>query len=127
MDDFKVQVNLKLGTGYDATLINLRGETSAEVLGYLSEIASAAQELTRDIAVVQQAANAVNGAAAANTAAPAEATNKGTPPPSASTPSCKHGQMAWKSGVSKVGKPYSGHYCPQPFNSPDKCPPVYAN
>jgi hypothetical protein len=40
-------------------------------------------------------------------------------------PSCAHGAMVYKSGVSKTsGKPYSGHFCPS-SNRADQCKPVF--
>ena len=42
-----------------------------------------------------------------------------------SGPSCAHGAMVYKSGVSKTsGRPYSGHFCPS-SNRADQCKPVF--
>ena len=30
-------------------------------------------------------------------------------------PSCSHGSMKWREGVSKQGNPYKGWFCPAPF------------
>lgn len=40
-------------------------------------------------------------------------------------PTCAHGAMVYKSGVSKTsGKPYSGHFCPS-SNRAEQCKPVF--
>lgn len=48
-------------------------------------------------------------------------------PATANVPSCKHGPMNYKSGISKKnGKPYEAHFCPAPMGQP-KCDPVFVN
>lgn len=40
-------------------------------------------------------------------------------------PSCAHGQMKWKEGISKkTGEPYKGWFCPAPFGQ-TQCPPKF--
>jgi len=40
-------------------------------------------------------------------------------------PTCRHGAMVYKSGVSKTsGNPYSGHFCPS-SNRAEQCKPVF--
>lgn len=36
-------------------------------------------------------------------------------------PSCAHGAMTWKEGVSKAGNNYKGWFCPAPYGQ-TKCP-----
>lgn len=39
-------------------------------------------------------------------------------------PACRHGQMQFIDGTKK-GKTWKGHFCPQPKEATDKCPPIF--
>ena len=41
-------------------------------------------------------------------------------------PSCKHGYMEFKTGISKAGKPYKCWSCPSKDRK-DQCPPTWVN
>lgn len=155
MDNYSVQVSLKIGD----TLVNLRGATVAEVLAQLGEFTEHAQWVGEQLAVVQQAGNAVSGAVQpayippvqqappapqygppaqpqpqygppATQPAPTGQHNpvyqQGSVPPSPGSPSCNHGSMEWKEGVSRAGKAYKGYYCKAPRGQAS-CSPVYIN
>lgn len=41
--------------------------------------------------------------------------------PNGETKYCKHGEMQFKTGVSKAGKAWKGFFCPTPKGTPDQC------
>lgn len=52
-----------------------------------------------------------------------------SPAPSSGHPvkSCAHGTRVRREGTSKAGKPYVAHFCPQPKDAPDTCPPAWGD
>ncbi len=44
--------------------------------------------------------------------------------PSGETRECKHGEMTYRSGVSKAGNAYKGFFCPERDRS-EQCKPVF--
>lgn len=112
----KFQVNFKTT---DGTLINLYAATVAELESGLADLAMNA-------ANIKATAAELGGAPAPmTTAAIAQAFNA-TPvaAPTGNTPSCKHGVMAYREGVSQKG-PWRAHMCSAPKGAPDKCDPIF--
>ncbi len=123
-EDFKVQVNFKLGE----TLINVRGQEVAEVLAKVEEIKDGLDALGEVMSVAKQVtmakgltgftpAPATSGGGAQNTAPAAGAT--------AGSLRCKHGAYKDFNGKTKKnGDPYQyRYYCPAPFGATDQCKP----
>jgi hypothetical protein len=119
----KFQVNYKLA---DGTLINIYADNVRELESGLADISMNAlniittgKELTQGSVAPAAVSPTVSAIAAqfkepAPIAAPAGAGN-----------SCKHGPMAYKTGVSAKG-PWSGWMCPTPAGAPDKCQTIWA-
>jgi hypothetical protein len=113
----KFQLNYKLN---DGTLINLYAATVAELESGLADLAMNATnirttgiELNGGIAV----APTVASVAAAFNATPV-AQDPG------SAPSCRHGAMNYREGVSQRG-PWKAHMCSAPKGAADKCDPIF--
>lgn len=113
----KFQLNYKLN---DGTLINLYAATVAELESGLADLAMNANnirttgiELNGGIAV----APTVASVAAAFNATPV-AQDPG------SAPSCRHGAMNYREGVSQRG-PWKAHMCSAPKGALDKCDPIF--
>jgi hypothetical protein len=113
----KFQLNYKLN---DGTLINLYAATVAELESGLADLAMNANnirttgiELNGGIAVTPTVASV----AAAFNATPV-AQDPG------SVPSCRHGAMNYREGVSQRG-PWKAHMCSAPKGATDKCDPIF--
>lgn len=117
----KIQVNYKLN---DGTMVNVYAidqadlEQSLTVVQDLSAlIASTGQILAGTSAV---AAPSVNEQVSNLRAMPSQAPAAAAP---SSGPTCKHGAMVYKSGVSqKTGNAWKAWMCPAPKGTPDQCP-----
>ena len=117
----KFQVNYKLN---DGTLINLYATDVKELETGLTDLAmvsalikSTGVELG---GVPAQAAPTVAAVAQAFNATPVAQ----APAQSGGGNSCKHGQMALRSGVGQKG-PWSGYMCAAPKGAPDKCETIW--
>ena len=108
----KIQVNY----GKDGVLVNVYADNQAELETLLASV----QDLSTLI-------TSVNGSlrgtpAPMTTAAIAQAFN--ATPVSGDAPVCKHGQMAYREGVSQRG-PWKAHMCSAPKGAADKCDPIF--
>jgi hypothetical protein len=118
----KLVLTLKRGSGYDSPWIVLHTtvETAKDELRTLL-----AQEIPQALSKV---AEIFAGTAPAN----APSALRQSAPPAQSTPpgvegkSCDHGQMTYRTGTNKFGKPYSAYFCPQPKDAYDKCKPIFS-
>ena len=118
----KFQVNYKLS---DGTLINIYADNVRELEAGLADISMNAlnitttgKELTQG-SVAPAAVSPAVSAIAAQLSAPALAAA-----PTAGGNTCKHGAMAFKTGVSTKG-PWSGWMCSTPKGAPDKCDTIW--
>lgn len=149
-DSTKIQINFKAGD----TLINLYADNPAELGQEIEALESLAATLAALDGTLKAAYNAAPVAAppsqqlgqpAGGWSQPGQgnvqpggfaqseqqSAQQGPPPGwaqqtgQAAGPSCRHGAMVYKQGVSKTsGKPYSGHFCPS-SNRADQCKPVF--
>ena len=115
----KFQVNYKLA---DGTLINLYAASVAELEAGLSDLAMNAMniratglELSGGVAAP---APTVASVAAAFNATPVAA------PASEGSQSCRHGEMALRTGTSARG-PWKGYMCAAPKGATDKCETIW--
>jgi hypothetical protein len=115
----KFQINYKLN---DGTLINLYAASVAELEAGLSDLAMNAMniratglELSGGVAVPAPTVAAV---AAAFNATPVAA------PASEGSQSCRHGEMALRTGTSARG-PWKGYMCAAPKGATDKCDTIW--
>jgi len=115
----KFQINYKLN---DGTLINLYAASVAELEAGLSDLAMNAMniratglELSGGVAAPAPTVAAV---AAAFNATPVAA------PASDGSQSCRHGEMALRTGTSARG-PWKGYMCAAPKGATDKCETIW--
>ena len=136
-DQALVQVNIKSGEGYDATLVNVYAKTPDELVQLLEAVkehapliaeAKGAVAFAHGIEVkkgsvntqvdsppAQQAPAQQGGWAQPQTqAAPsfAQPNNQG--------PACQHGPMVFREGVGAKG-PWKAYFCPTPKGTPGQC------
>ena len=109
----KFQVNFKAP---DGTLINLYAANKEE----LESLLTAAQDFSALIGAVSQS---FGGAAAP---APVQSGQRPVAPTPATgnTPTCNHGSMTYREGVSAKG-PWKAYMCPAPKGAPDQCKAVF--
>lgn len=113
-ENTKLQVNYKIGD----TMVNIYAQNQADLEAQLTTVQDTA-------ALILSTAQILGGVKAM--AAVAEpvwaATGTTAATPVASGPTCKHGAMTFKEGVSqKTGKPWKAWMCPSPKGTPDQCP-----
>jgi hypothetical protein len=121
-ENTKIQVNYKLN---DGTMVNVYATDQADLEASLTVV----QDLTALIATTGQALAGV-GAIPAQTINVNErvaelraAAPTATAPANPSAPTCKHGAMTYRTGISqKTGKEWKAWMCPAPKGTPDQCP-----
>ena len=112
----KFQINYKLG---DGTLVNIYAISQVELEASLTSIADLATLVTSTGTALGATTQSSGGAVAyAKKALGATATT--TDP----APDCKHGSMAFRSGVGQKG-PWKGWMCAAPKGAVDKCETVW--
>ena len=126
----KFQVNFK---SPDGTLINLYATNKEE----LESLLTTAQDFSALIGSVSQSFGGATAPAPVQRsqypgkgAAPVNPLDDRLNPPAAApapvgAPSCRHGQMSYKEGVSAKG-PWKGYMCPAPKGATDKCKTIWA-
>lgn len=126
--DGKVVVTLKGGTGYDSPWIVIHAASSEDALKQLQD-PYLANVIERTAMVAAHFVGKVKPAApAAQPQAAPPAQN--TVPPQQQAPGgeqrfCAHGEMQYKTGVSKAGKTYKGYFCSSQDRN-NQCPPQWA-
>ena len=111
----KFQVNFKAP---DGTLVNLYAANKEE----LEALLTAAQDFSALIGSVSQSFSGARPAAPVSSGAVS-----GSAPAVASSgaPTCRHGAMTYKEGVSAKG-PWKGYMCAAPKGATDKCQTIWA-
>lgn len=121
----KFQINYKLA---DGTLINLYASDVRELesgLADLGMVSTLIKSTGKELGGVAVSANHTADAVAAITQAFPGATPVAAPAPSADGgKQCRHGAMAFKSGVSNKG-PWQGWMCAAPKGALDKCDTIW--
>ena len=114
----KFQINYKLG---DGTLVNLYATSQAELEASLTSISDLATLVTSTGTTLgittQSSGGAIAYAKKSLGASAVSATD-------ATAPDCKHGSMAFRSGVGQKG-PWKGWMCAAPKGAVDKCETVW--
>jgi hypothetical protein len=113
----KFQINYKLG---DGTLVNIYAISQVELEASLTSIADLATLVTSTGTALGVSTQSSGGAVAYAKAA-LGATTTST---DAAAPDCKHGSMAFRSGVGQKG-PWKGWMCAAPKGAVDKCETVW--
>lgn len=112
----KFQVNYKLS---DGTLLNIYAVSQAELEASLTSLSDLSTLITTTGTALGISSFASGGAVAyAKKALGASAVGD------AANPDCKHGAMAFRSGVGQKG-PWKGWMCAAPKGAPDKCDTVW--
>jgi len=113
----KFQINYRLA---DGTLVNIYATTQAELEASLTSIA--------DVSTLITSTGTALGATAQSTAGAVAYAKKAlggtTVVPDGAAPDCKHGSMAFRSGVGQKG-PWKGWMCAAPKGAVDKCETVW--
>jgi len=121
----KFQVNYSLPNG---TLVNIYAATVSELEAGLADLAMNALNIRATGAELSGGAVAPAPAAApAPTVAAVAAAFNATPvaaPTSEGSQSCRHGEMALRSGTSSRG-PWKGYMCAAPKGATDKCDTIW--
>lgn len=118
-ENTKIQVNYKMGN----TMVNIYAIDQAD----LEKQLTAVQDVAALIASTDQILSGVNTLTAVTKVdEPVWAAKTGTtaaPVQASSSPTCKHGAMTYREGVSsKTGKAWKAWMCPAPKGTPDQCP-----
>jgi hypothetical protein len=128
------------GTGISITLKGGPGFEVPWVVARYPNVEAAFEDLTDEVvqeqlkglfdAVADASAMLITKVSAKAPAKPAGQAGGGSRPqtasasPSGETRDCRHGQMTWKSGVSKKGNTYAGWFCPSRDRN-DQCDTVW--
>lgn len=144
-DQALVQVNIKSGEGYDATLVNVYAKTPEELVALLEAVKTHAPliaeakgavafahgiEVKQGSVVSQQEPPAQTYQQApqepqqSNWGAPQQSGPPQWSQPASAAPSCRHGERVFKSGTGAKG-PWSAHFCPSK-NRNDQCDPIWS-
>lgn len=112
----KFQVNFK---SPDGTLVNLYAASKEE----LEALLTAAQDFSALIGSVSQSFSGARSAAPVSSGGVPGSAPAAVAP--GATPTCRHGAMLYKEGVSAKG-PWKGHMCSAPKGATDKCATIWA-
>jgi hypothetical protein len=112
----KFQINYKLG---DGTLVNIYATSQAELEASLTSIADVATLVTSTGTSL-----GVNAQSSGGAVSYAKAALGATAVAIEAAPDCKHGSMAFRSGVGQKG-PWKGWMCAAPKGAVDKCETVW--
>jgi len=112
----KFQVNYKLA---DGTLLNIYATNQAELEASLTSLSDLSTLITTTATALGTTASSGGGAIAY-----AKKALGGSAVTDTSNPDCKHGAMAFRSGVGQKG-PWKGWMCAAPKGAPDKCDTVW--
>lgn len=127
----KVVVTLKQGNGYEAPWIVIHAADVLDAKSQLREVASHAltDDVSKVAAIFAASRNAVP--VAPRPQAPQGGYQQAPPQQQYQQPTqqggggdgraCHHGQMVFKTGTNKFGKPYQAYFCPSPKGTPDQC------
>ena len=115
----KFQVNFKAP---DGTLVNLYAANKEE----LEALLTAAQDFSALIGSVSQSFSGSRPAASVSSGGVSRPAPQINPlDDRANAPTCRHGVMAYKEGVSAKG-PWKGYMCAAPKGATDKCATIWA-
>lgn len=121
----RISLTFKAGASFDSPWVVVEGGT---VPGVLADLKAQAAEVGELFGLVTKGAQSFQKGYGGS--APAPQAQAGSRPPQQQAPSgetktCAHGEMAFKSGVSKSsGKPYKGFFCPSNDRN-NQCPPQF--
>lgn len=128
MSDSALTQFIPFGAGYGNPGLTIRADTADELAAIFDDLASKADgEETSKLDRILDGVMLVNAGVTLKglSVAKPEVKTQATTHPQASsapssTPSCSHGDMKWKEGVSKAGNNYKGWFCNAPYGQ-TKC------
>ena len=129
VEDWRVQVNMKSGPGYEASLVNVRAddfEELGELLdGFSGDIVAKIANATSLLQTTTTVAGQLGGE---NPVASAQQVQQPTAPASNSgVPQCAHGARVHKKSKPGASKVWEAFFCNTPQNAPNKCDPIFKN
>ena len=146
-DQALVQVNIKSGEGYDATLVNVYAKTPDELVQLLEAVkthapliaeAKGAVSFAHGIEVKKGSVNTTVQNDAPTAAVDAWTRDKVSGPgqpqeqpapsfaqPNNQGPACAHGPMTFRQAKPGSGKDWKGYFCPTPQGTPNQCKPQF--
>lgn len=115
----KVVLTFKGGTGYDAPWIvihakdldDARGQVSGDNAAVLADIMEKTQQAGRHFASLSTPKTAAKASVSPAPASPSAPPAGAQEAPGGEKRYCSHGEMRFRSAVSKAGKPYKGFFC----------------
>jgi hypothetical protein len=116
-ENTKFQVNFK---SPDGTLINLYATSKDE----LEALLTTAQDFAPLIGSVSQSLGGAAPAAPVRNSSTTSSAPKIAAPQEGQAPTCAHGAMTFREGVSAKG-PWKGWMCPAPKGAPNKCDAIF--
>lgn len=125
MNDAPMTLFIPLGSDRSNAGLTVRAETVAEVQAILNDLnesddveESKLSVLLNSVRTVKAGVDLVFPSTVAQKPQVAHPQAQASP---SDAPSCAHGNMTWKAGVSKAGNDYKGWFCPAPYGQ-TKCP-----
>jgi hypothetical protein len=116
-ENTKFQVNFK---SPDGTLINLYAASKEE----LEALLTTAQDFAPLIGSVSQSLGGSTATAPVRNSVPAANNTKANTITEGQAPTCAHGAMTFREGVSAKG-PWKAWMCPAPKGAPNKCDAIF--
>lgn len=131
MSDSALTVFIPFGQGYGNPGLTLRADTVDELNAIFAELSATGEDEVSKLDGVLEGVKTVNAGVLLKglSVAKPEVKPQATTHPQASsapstTPSCNHGDMKWKEGVSAKGNNYKGWFCNAPYGQ-TKCAPQF--
>lgn len=115
--------SFKTHTGYDASLIVVRGNTVEELVANAQALTNGDTSALQVVVDVQNTLHAINNVSAPDVPAPAQPASEPAQAGAAEVVRvCSHGKRVRKTGTSSKGA-WAGWFCPLPKGSADQCKP----
>ena len=129
VQDWRVQVNLKSGPGYEATLVNVRADDFEEMNDLLKQInGDVAANIANAAALIQTTTAVAGQLGGEQPVASATQTSTQQAPPSNSgsnKPQCAHGERVYRKAKAGASNQWEAYFCNTPQNAPNKCDPIF--
>lgn len=131
MADAPITLFLPFGSGYGNPGLTIRAESTDELNAILASLSETGEDEVSKLDNMLSSVLTVKAAVLLKfpqEEKPSAPKTQVTHPQASSSPSdaptCNHGTMKYKEGVSKAGKNYKGWFCPAPFGQ-TQCSPQF--
>ena len=127
VEDWRVQVNLKSGAGYEATLVNLRGDDFEEISDLLDKFSGELVAKIGNAASLLQTTTTVAGqlGGEAPVASATQTTTQAAPSGGVGVPQCAHGDRVYRKSKPGAKNTWEAFFCNTPQNAPNKCDAIF--